>query len=303
MKELMDKFLEKIPTDKLYEDLFQPSLKKAGEALSTVIDLSNLILLPLKLANEKSRLYLKANLNRYEKKLSGTKNEDLIQVPEYVGLPILEKLASLNEKFLSEGFINLLAKASTVHTIGQVHPSFINILNNISSDEAKILFHYKNINHIPLIDLFTLRFIEKIQKPKNIDSRVILSRGQLKELIEFNLQDKEETKIRMAWNLTGIQNEVNLDFKGNIDLYIENLNKLGVINIERGTYSKTDEDKYRKLEEIDYVNVILDSQKLIKEIDSQEFKFELLIERGSIEFTEIGKSFLKACMKEIENEG
>ena len=52
MNEAVSKFLDKIPTDKLYEDLFQPSLKKADLALETVIDFGNTILLPLKLINE-----------------------------------------------------------------------------------------------------------------------------------------------------------------------------------------------------------------------------------------------------------
>ncbi len=103
-KDMLEQFLTKIPTDKVYEDLFQPKMKKAGEALATVIDVSNSILLPIKLLNERSKLIFESNIKRYSKKLENIDQNELQQVPEYVGLPILDKLTYISDSTLSEAF-------------------------------------------------------------------------------------------------------------------------------------------------------------------------------------------------------
>src|SRR5690606_19881116 len=119
------------------------SMKNVGEALSTVLDTANLVLLPLKLLNKKSRVYFDANIKRYSEKLNG-KNLSLTQVPQYIGLPIIDKLTYLEQNELSEAFLNLLTKASFQESLNFAHPSFLTILNNLSVDEAKILSHYKD---------------------------------------------------------------------------------------------------------------------------------------------------------------
>lgn len=42
----------------VYMDLAQPGVKAVGQALGTVLELSSTILLPLKLMNEKAKLFL-----------------------------------------------------------------------------------------------------------------------------------------------------------------------------------------------------------------------------------------------------
>src|SRR5690606_27372458 len=149
----------------LYKDLFKPGMKKAGEALETVLDGANLILLPLKLLNSKSRIYFQKNLNTYSDKLNNVTELNSTKVPQYVGLPIIDKLTYLDQNELAEAFINLLAKASFDETLKLVHPTYITILNNLSADEAKILFNFKNNQRIPFIDFYIHRFVEKFKKP------------------------------------------------------------------------------------------------------------------------------------------
>lgn len=300
MKDVFDKFLDKIPTDKLYEDLFRPGLKKAGEALSTVIDVSNLILLPIKLMNEKSKLFLKDNLDRYEEKLSKTKDEDLIQVPEYVGLPILDKLTYVNEKYISEGFINLLTKASTIHTINLVHPSFINVLNNLSSDEAKILFHYKLIDRIQFLDVNVHKYKETVKKPDHFEGKGVKSKEQLDAMIDYAFQDRVELNVNVARTLSLVPHEVKLDFPENIFLYLENLHRNGIMNFEKNQYNQGDEDIYEELENNIYKGKISEYQSIVADMESDTWSFELRVSKGYIIFTEYGKSFIKACIKEIE---
>lgn len=297
------KYFKKIPTDKVYHDLFHPGMTKAGEALATILDIGNLVLLPLKLLNEKSRIYFKNNIEKYEEKLQKEKDFTLIDVPEYVGLPILDKFTYLNQEDLSEAFTNLLTKASFSETINLVHPAFITTLNNISADEAKLLFHLKDKVEIPFIDVILDKQVEKIPAPDDLNQSGRKTREQLQLQIKYAYQDRQQVKMNVAWNLTGLEKEVELSFPENIDLYLENLEFHGIIKYERTYYHEIQIDTYNKLETQVYSQTISDIKSELEKVMKEqppEIKSEIRIVKGFIEFTEFGKKFLAACIKEIE---
>lgn len=292
----MDFKILNLPTKEIYQDLFQPSTKRVGEALSTVLDVANLILLPIKLLNEKSRIYFNKNIENYAKKLDKNDNLTLTHVPPNIGLQIIDKLTYLDQNELSEAFINLLAKASFEEYQNLTHPAFISILNNLSVDEAKILFNYKNSDRIPYIDVDLHRYVEKVEKPdenkKSLDN--------LRLMIDYTFQDKESVFLPIAWNLTGIEKDLDLIFPQNIDIYIENLHHNGLIYFEKDNYYKVDVDKYERLQNEIYKEVYEEAGKEIEKVlASTDFKCEIITRKRSIKFTELGQSFLKACIKEL----
>ncbi len=71
----------------IYKDLPQPSVKKIGKALGTVFELSNTILLQVKLLNEKVRLNYEKHMNSYKEKLNEIPDEEICEVPPEIGLP------------------------------------------------------------------------------------------------------------------------------------------------------------------------------------------------------------------------
>lgn len=296
---MLEKYLGNIPIKELYKDLFKPGMQKAGSALATVLDGANLILLPLKLLNEKSKIYFEKNLEKYSEKLNNNKELTPTQVPQYVGLPIIDKLTYLDQNELAETFINLLTKASFDETLKLVHPTYISILNNLSADEAKILFHFKDNKRIPFVDFYIHRYVEKIEKPEFFDDKGMKSWEQLKQMIDYSTQNKEDLFIKAAWNLTGIENSVDLMFPENIDIYIENLEQNGLISFEREILNKEDLEIYDRLIDNDYKNQKEKIEKEISSYDGDDFKLELNIRKAYIEFTTLGKGFIEACIKEI----
>jgi hypothetical protein len=299
MNEALSKFLDKIPTDKLYTDLFQPGLKKAGIALETVIDFGNTILLPLKLANEVTKLRLSQHLKDYEKKLADIPEEDIHKVPEYIGNPILDKLLLLDSNDLSDAFINLLAKASTSSTLGLVHPAFVQALENLSVDEAKILFHYKEFERIPFISANYKKYRELIKKPEGFDNPGPKTANLLKQMNAYAFQDREEVIIQIEKNLTSIGKLSNLDFKDNIDIYLNNIYRLGIIEFIPDKYFTTDNDLYEELENDIHKEDIENYKTTANEYDKDNYRLEYFTSRGYIEFSQYGKAFLNACVKPI----
>lgn len=302
-EKLVEKFLENIPINELYKDLFKPGMKKAGEALSTVIDGANLILLPLKLINSKSRIYFDNNIKKYSDKINSNSTYTLTQVPQYVGLPILDKLTYLNDNDLSETFINLLTKASFEETLKFVHPSYLSILDRLSADEAKILFHYKNQDNIPHIDLYIHKYIEKYKKPVDFDKKKTRTPEQLTAMINYTTQNKESLFIKYAQNLTAMEKQIELIFPENIQLYLENLELNGIIRFERKLHNKNYLQNYDDLINKDYNELykkLKENLKKITEDETQGIIVELDVRKGYIEFTELGKGFINACIKDIE---
>ncbi|GAB3812222.1 DUF4393 domain-containing protein [Pontibacter rugosus] len=293
---MLDKFLDKIPTDKIYEELLQPSFKNVGEALGTLLSMGNLMLLPLKLQEQKARIKFEANLKRYAKKIEASLAEEICEVPPYVGLPILDKLTYLDQHELSEAFINLLTKASTKATVNLAHPSFISTLQNLCADEAKVLFHYKHTESIPRIDLYIKKHTSMAQGailPINPDTAPLAA--------EQTYTPAEEVNTKVAWNLTGMEVFVKLDFPENVDVYIENMEKLGIIALETEVLLKKDLATFKQLEQKIYKKNITKSQQWVEELNQKHpnTQYSLYSKKSYYYFTEYGKMFMKACIKEL----
>ncbi len=184
-EEQFDKILAKIPSDKIYDDLLSPGFKRAGEVLATVFDLGNLVLLPFKLVNERSKITFRRNLEIYEKKLQQIDEKDLCEVPQQIGLPIIDKLTIVNQEELSHAFTNLLVKASSHKTINIVHPAFLNTLNDISQDEAILLMALSdNLMH-PFIDVNVLKTQFPPNPPEKYGEPGAKTKEQLKKIMNY----------------------------------------------------------------------------------------------------------------------
>lgn len=248
----------------LYQDCAQPAVQKVGKALATVLDFSNTILLPLKLINDKARLNFQKHMDNYKNKLESVDKEKIIDVPLIIGTPILDRLTYVTNDEIADLFINLLTKASSSETINEAHPTFIHIVDRLSVDEARIISHLSNTNaaFIPFINFICRR------KEINHEYR------------------------KFAWNLTGMETDIELVCPKNIDIYIDNLSSLQIIE-SQGEIYKSDESIYTRLE-VKYLHI---KSELNQWSSSTTDYKECEIQKGFFEITELGKSFIRACKK------
>lgn len=248
----------------IYQDAAHPACKKIGQTLGTVFGLANTILLPFKLLNERSRMYMQHNLDDYAKKLESIPKDKIETVPPELGLPILDKFTYLDEGDIRDMFMRLLVSASNKDNTSSVHPSALKIIEMLSSDEAKMLMYLKDTVEIPFI------------------------------YFDFPLKSGVGS-ITPALYLTGIESNVKLDYPINIPLYFDNLIGIGIIRNVQGRMIVT-QDKYSELEKL-YNEVIVKQKDIIKDsekVDSSQMR----IERGVLQITEVGKRFIKTCCLE-----
>ena len=245
----------------IYQDCAQPSIKKLGIALETIFELSNTILLPLKLTNEKAKINFTKSLDAYKEKIDKIDVNNLSNVPTILGIPIIDRLTYVDNKEISELYISLLAKASSTETINEAHPTFIHIIDRMTVDEARIIQYLKNVDYIPFINIVT------------------------------RLVDNNSEFLKLAWNLTGLEKELELICPKNIDLYLDNLVSMQIIE-SQGASFRANEEIYIKLEN-KYSDLIFNYEEW--NIKHKIYNPKCEIQKGFYEVTELGKLFIKAC--------
>jgi Abortive infection alpha len=252
----------------IFGDLAKPGVTQVGKALSTIIGFGNTVLLPFHLANERTRLAVESNLEKYRKQLEAVPEEKITPVAPEVGVPIVEKIGYVTDETLSDLYVNLLAKASTVGTNHLAHPSFVNILNNLSPDETVIL------NAFYMFNLISLPFLSVIWQRKG-----------------------KKENIELPDILSGIEKELPLAFPDNITAYFSNLAGLGMVQVK---YNR------RIIPETVYSGLQEGYQPYYQKLGPIHFggdeDYILKFELSRIDLTPFGKLFLNSCLKKLNRE-
>lgn len=242
----------------VYGDLARPGVRQVGKALETVIGLGNTVLWPVAWANERSRIALERNLERYRQALEYVSEEKIISVAPEIGVPIAEKLAYSQDEKLTDLYVRLLASASSSDTVADAHPSFVNVIANLSPDEARLIEHFRAVADVPFIAA----------------QAEMLGSGLRSVLMEPKIPENY---------LAG------LAFPQNVDAYISNLQGLGLVTI-RGDVWQASEATYEQMEN--------SMRPRLEEIMNSVSKFagrNLVFDRGLIESTSFGRQFIRAC--------
>ena len=127
----------------IYTDIASPAAKAIGAALGTVFEFSTSFLLPVKLLNEKFKANFTKRLSEYNEKLQQIPLERRCEVHPQIGTPIVERLTYTTTDEIADLFTTLLARASDSEHANLAHPSFIGIIEHLSTDEARIIKYLK----------------------------------------------------------------------------------------------------------------------------------------------------------------
>jgi len=188
-----------------YEDAFKPPAKEIGKALGTIGKGVNVALAPVRgvvWGWEQIEEYIKTKVTeKLEKK--GIKEEDIITPDPDIAVPTIE---AMRYSKLKNECANLLATSMTKSEAYNVHPSFVEILKQLTPDEVKVL------NQLP-VDRSPHPFIylKRVMPDKKGEVRLGAYFGELvkKSLVEF---------------------------PGKMETYMNNLERLGIIEFGVSSY-------------------------------------------------------------------
>ena len=139
-----------------YKDVVRPVVKPIGEILGFLPRTLKLTLSGWEkwLINGEESLRLTAEA--IKEKVKQIPEDKLVEPELYVAIPAIQQISYCqNSEVLRDLYANLLASSMNADKKWQVHPSFVDIIKQITPDEAKIIKSIPNFknNFIPAIDV------------------------------------------------------------------------------------------------------------------------------------------------------
>lgn len=260
-EKVIDELVKKVPVEQAYEDLASPSLKETGKLIEKIPRAINAALAPVEKWILQKEYSVKETKILLEKKLSNL-NETEIIVPEaYIAIPAMQAIEyCYDSEILRDMYASLLANSMDKNVYKCVHPSYVEIIKQLSPDEVRIL------NQLP-------------------------ESGLREPLLDIEVTKVNRNGVFLyCKNMTTFAYECECERPENISNYIENLTRLGLVEIPPfGTL--VDEWRYDK---------IYDSNGYKDKIVEAENKYEITDIKANHKcfgITDFGSAFRDICKR------
>jgi hypothetical protein len=242
----------------IYQDAIQPAAKEAGKSLQLVARAVNAALAPVEglvWGVEKIKDFVR---DRVASKLNNVPPEDVVQPKPHVAVPAIEALRYTGqESELAELYANLLATSIDKATAYRAHPGFVDMIKNMSPDEAKIMKVLATTGSLALINI---RAIQKDTRAFRVTHRHL--------------------------SLVGLK--ACCDHPPLTATYLDNLIRLGLVEIPPMRRLKS-EEAYKEIEDYPEIKEIIDD---LRKDESHMVE----IERIKLEITDLGWQFVRSCV-------
>ncbi len=210
----------------IYGDTLKPGMKAVGHAIGDALEMCLLPITTLGYIPKLAKLALNKHLHTFAEKLNKIPEGKKTDVHPQISVPVVQKLLYTTNDTIAELFINLLTSSANIDMYSNAHPGFVEIISQLSSDEAKIIQYLSGKDVIPYAEI----------------------NAYVKDGEGYHTISQKSTLIPFY---------IALDFKDNIHAYYSNLIRLGILKDELLTYiaddvydeiaKKYDFDQYEKL--------------------------------------------------------
>jgi hypothetical protein len=242
----------------VYKDAVQPAAKELGKSLHTVARAVNVALLPLKGIVWSFEKIESLFIPKVEERLKDVPPEDIITPKPNVAGPAIEALRYVgDEESLSDMYANLLASAMDKKTAAIAHPAFVEIIKQLTPDEAKLMTMFLKPEPFPIASV----------------------RAEMTD---------HSGGVTLAYNLSLFGARANLEIEDLVPSYLDNLERLGLIDLKTES-SYTGAGMYDELEQSEG----MESWKVyVEKMPDRTFR----IVRGRVQLTNLGAQFGGACV-------
>lgn len=263
MDETAEKVMIEVAKDvakEAYSDVGKPIAKPTGELIGLIPRAIKAAFAPL----EKWVLQKEYNVAETEKLLEQKLQHvspELIEAPEaHVAVPALQYISyCMDNEELRDMYANLLANSMNKVVKNGVHPGFVEIIKQLSPDEAKLL-KYMRIN--PRIPIISLRFTDE--------------KGSGKDIIK---------------DFSTAAENAGCEQPAQIKLYIDNLIRLGLLEKAPSLAKLSDKSIYDPLKNHPIIQEQVHSP-LIKVLGFKKSDFV----ESYADLTEYGRQFCEICL-------
>ncbi|MCV4268243.1 DUF4393 domain-containing protein [Pseudomonas capsici] len=242
----------------IYEDAIQPVAKQLGKSLEVVGRAVNVALMPVKglvwSFEEIEKLFKPKLVNN----LKDVPPEDIVPPKPNVAGPAIEALRySGHEESLRDMYANLLAAAMDKKTADGAHPAFVEIIKQLTPDEAKLVSFFMQHRPFPIVNVVAV-------------------------------DEQNSGEIYIAINVSLFGSEAALQIPNMTPSYIDNLVRLGILEV-RNKWAYNGNNIYTELEQCADVEKYKNS--IVKNM-----RFTPRLDRGAVGLTNLGKHFGGVCV-------
>jgi len=220
---IKDKIMDEVVglSKEVYTDLAKPTVSQVGKTLEGV---TRIALSPLNIMIWGFTQISEYLAEAIPKKLSKVSLEDIKTPPAFIAVPAIEAMRySAQTAELRNLYENLLANAMDSNTVSDVHPGFVDVIKNITPDEAKLLTVFLRTDSVPYINVKEV--IDKIQ-------------GSFQTTVYKHSHINEDF-------------DLNLLCPRNIPVYFDNLVRLGIL--ESPSNVMLNSDQYKIIKECSFI--------------------------------------------------
>ncbi len=255
----------------VYQDVLQPAAQEIGKALQTVAKTVHIALAPVSAliwGYEQFRDFIEHDV---VDRLKNVPAERIINPPPNIAGPALEALRYTGyDEVLRKLYANLLATALDAKTVEQAHPSFVQIIQQLTRDDALLLNRIAEgsaetaSRPAPIVDVY-------VAKPAFPDAEISIQMIMTPKILRLSVLGEEAgcSVSEMTPSL------------------LENLKSLGLIEMPRKEYSA--EGTYSELE---LHPRVLEVRKELERSNEWE---KVHFEKYYAALTQFGERFVKAC--------
>lgn len=246
----------------IYQDVVQPAAQEVGKALQTVAKTVHVALAPVSALVWGYDQLKDFVSTKVAERLKNVPPEDITTPKPNLAGPALEALRYTgHESSLSDLYANLLAASMDKNTAKGAHPAFVEIIKQMTPDEAKLVSLFVADIAYPLLQV-------RWEFKENNDGR---SGGK-----------------NIYRNFSNLGEIAGCEYPDMMPAYLDNMCRLGLCEIP-SMYEYTSPGIYDSLEND---NKLSDLKK-IYETDPLR---EIAIERSGLRVTELGRQFANVCV-------
>ena len=246
----------------VYQDVVQPAAQEMGKALQTVAKTVHIALAPVSALVWGYDQIKEFVSTKVAERLKNVPPENIISPKPNVAGPALEALRYTgHEERLSDMYANLLAASMDKATAQGAHPAFVEIISQLTPDEAK------------LVSLFL----------KEMAFPVLNVRWEYK-----TSTDGKQGGVDVLVNYSQLGEAAGCEFNHLVPAYIDNLCRLGLADIP-AMFVYMSPGVYDALESSPVITAI-------KAQIEQDPELKANVERKGLKITELGKQFARICV-------
>ncbi len=219
--------------EKAYDDLAHPTAKSVGNTLSLIPRTIGVWLGKWEKWVINGEESIRLTAQAVQEKAAQIPEEKLTEPEPYVAVPAIQQLSyCYDSEELRDMYANLLVSSMNSDTKWQVHPSFVDIIKQMTPDEAKLLHFLSKESSVPLVNV-------KLISPKDDGGFAIIKTNCI--VVPSDLLEKSE----------------------NLAIYIDNLVRLKLLEIPYGIFFK-DDHAYDEVEKQEREHIDLDGDNKIE---------------------------------------